>query len=344
MMRISLSIELIWKIAGEEAIGGDFEKIEPEHFMMALLKFAELTEDATEKYIANQEVTKNLLNEIRSLRELLGKNNIDSTRLRREMRHRMGKGSCPYRGEVMHRSDASREMFDQVALFAQDEGHDTLVAVVFLEYMLSYPTPLLKEVLEDLTEALPKQHGTPLIDQYGTNLMDSLDYTGKTGYSTDAQNTGFLNVIRFSRKKVVFLIAPTFDEADTLTKNSVIKIKSDKNRMPDFRSTLFFSLKKLCAEDFNESVFLSKIDGIIQEANGLQNVILILPLFELPVANPGSLATTLESSLKTGTVKVVCPVSELSYENKVQPGTVLNAISEPVWVIQNSGNEIPWEL
>lgn len=67
MTRISLSIELIWKIAGEEAIGGDFEKIEPEYFMMALLKFSEFTQDEIEKFIPYQEVSKDLENKVQSV-------------------------------------------------------------------------------------------------------------------------------------------------------------------------------------------------------------------------------------------------------------------------------------
>jgi hypothetical protein len=344
MTRISLSIELIWKIAREEAIGGDFEKIEPEHFMMALLRFSEFTQDEIGKLVPDQEVSKVLLNEIQSAQELLDKNRIDSTKLRRAIRQRMGKGTSPYQDGVMHRSDDSRQMFDKVALFAQDEGHDSLVAVIFLEYILSYPTPLMKEVLESLTGPVPKQDNTPLIDLYGTNLMNSSGVMDGKGILLHAQCTGFINTLRFSRKKLIFLIAPTYEETDALINGSLIKIKSDKNLSPDFNSTSFFGFKKMLSENFNETTFLSKVGEIIKEANTIEKAILIFPIFEILFKDINALENILESSLNAGPAKLVCPINEFMYKNIAGPGTILNSISESVWINQNTGCDIPWEI
>jgi len=41
-MKYATSIALVWKLAEGEAASADFDRIGPEHFFMALLKFSEL--------------------------------------------------------------------------------------------------------------------------------------------------------------------------------------------------------------------------------------------------------------------------------------------------------------
>ena len=47
-MNLSPSIDLIWRLAAQEMAAGEFSEIQPEHFCMALLKFAEVSVKAPE--------------------------------------------------------------------------------------------------------------------------------------------------------------------------------------------------------------------------------------------------------------------------------------------------------
>jgi len=40
-VKVSKSIEIIWHLAGSEAIAADFGELEPEHFMIAILQFVD---------------------------------------------------------------------------------------------------------------------------------------------------------------------------------------------------------------------------------------------------------------------------------------------------------------
>ena len=57
-MKVSASTELVWQLAGQEAMVRQFEKIEPEHFCIALLKFSEIPVEEVEKIAPGAEVAR----------------------------------------------------------------------------------------------------------------------------------------------------------------------------------------------------------------------------------------------------------------------------------------------
>ena len=95
-MKASVSIELLWQLAAQEAIVGEFAEIEPEHFFAAMLKFAELPVEELGHLVRGGRVPRELATEVDSVREELDSREIDSTRVRRELRARLGKGGNPY--------------------------------------------------------------------------------------------------------------------------------------------------------------------------------------------------------------------------------------------------------
>ena len=115
-MKPGISIQIIWPLAAQEAIAGEFECIEPSHLFLGTLKFAELEERHIEQLVRNPKDTGLLLDERDSIRSKLRDCSIEvpekSRPIRYGLRKRLGKGGHPYDGQrVIHRSPTSREVF-----------------------------------------------------------------------------------------------------------------------------------------------------------------------------------------------------------------------------------------
>jgi ATP-dependent Clp protease ATP-binding subunit ClpA len=91
---------------------GEFKQIEPEHFCMALLKFAELPAGAIKADDKNVEIAEAVAADVELVREALEKCGIESTRARRKLRGQLGKGGTPRQDGQIHRSAASRALFE----------------------------------------------------------------------------------------------------------------------------------------------------------------------------------------------------------------------------------------
>ena len=85
-MKVSASIELIWNLAARESIAGCFPEIGAEHFLQALLKFAELPVEDLDKVAAGPDAARLLAGEVQNVRAELAGRKIESTECRRRLR------------------------------------------------------------------------------------------------------------------------------------------------------------------------------------------------------------------------------------------------------------------
>ena len=114
MARYSQSVMLVWRIAAAEAYVGNAAEIEPAHLLLGLCKLCDL--DFEELFAAQPGVELALRQEIEAdameLRRLFQQASLDQTRFRRRLRARVaGPGPSPFAGDVMHRSQESRQLF-----------------------------------------------------------------------------------------------------------------------------------------------------------------------------------------------------------------------------------------
>ena len=126
-MKASASIELVWQIATQEAVAAEFAEIEPEHFLAAILKFSELPVDQVGNLAPGADAVREMATAVGKVREELQRRAIDSTRVRRELRVKLGNGGSPPDGGPKHRSQASRDMFDAAARMADEVNSEVLV-------------------------------------------------------------------------------------------------------------------------------------------------------------------------------------------------------------------------
>jgi ATP-dependent metalloprotease FtsH len=160
-MRYSPSIELIMQLAAREAVGGRFSKIEPEHLLLALLKFSEI-DVAALAGAGGLEPLRPLRDEQNDLTRILKARDIDSTLLRRRLRSALGRGDRSPDESGIHRSDDARRVFSAAeALAAESEGERPVSCDDFAAVLLGHPSPLVARLLgsEPAAKALEAARG-----------------------------------------------------------------------------------------------------------------------------------------------------------------------------------------
>ena len=124
MPRYSPCVMLLWSIAEVEAQAGRRETIEPEHLMLGLTKLcevplAEALENAGEEA---QAALPDMEKEVEEVRGAFAKAGVDTTRFRRRLRTILGRGLAAATSGQLHRSTASRQVFQRTEELSEAEG------------------------------------------------------------------------------------------------------------------------------------------------------------------------------------------------------------------------------
>jgi len=146
-MELSPTIELVWHIAGQEAVAASRAEIESEHFFCALLKFAELNDDELKGITNHPLAAKILTTERNQVRALLKERDIPTTRARHHLRQILGRGNQPHPAGPLHRSTAAHQLFERAAQIVRDPN-GLLESPHLLQALLDHPTPALTNALQ----------------------------------------------------------------------------------------------------------------------------------------------------------------------------------------------------
>jgi hypothetical protein len=145
-MDLTHAVETVWAIAQGEAAGAGFEEVEPEHFVCALTKLAELAEAQIQAAAADPARAASILAERERLKGRLVEVGIDGRRLRHAVRRFLGKGKQAPARTALHRSEASRGVFAQASRDAA-RGGQPLATGNLLAVLLAAPSAVLKRAL-----------------------------------------------------------------------------------------------------------------------------------------------------------------------------------------------------
>jgi len=164
-MSVPVSISVIWNIAAREAIQGQYQHIDPEHFLNAILKFSELTEQSVDGAVEDEADGRALRRDISSIRKELAKYRIESTRSRRRLRSVLGKGDHEWSGGAIHRSMISHSLFAKAKQKSDRRSSNTIEPTDLLEAILENPTPDIEAVLGEgqLMRAYPAAGFCPAV-------------------------------------------------------------------------------------------------------------------------------------------------------------------------------------
>lgn len=276
-MKVSVSIELIWQLAGHEAIAGAFKEIEPEHFLMALLKFADLPISEIDKLGAGAEAVQALTSDVQGIGGDLEVRGIDPTAARRAIRAALGMGNHKYEGGRIHRSQATRIYFEQAALLASEAGCDVLTGRHVLNAILVQPTPAVAKAMADCLARAPIRSKTPVLDVFVKELRTKKP-SGNIGVcgARRAEAIAIVQALAQPHRNCVLLETGSDTlVAEVLT--CVAQLMGAKEIPPSLKGKKLIDVSEIAVAGQNGESNMNRLQSIMKEAADAKNIMLVLP-------------------------------------------------------------------
>lgn len=350
-MELSPSINLIWRLAAGETAAGEFKEIEPEHFYMALLKFAELPEAAIKADSEHAEVAKLIAADIELVREALQKCGIESTRARRKLRGQLGKGNAPHADGQIHRSAASRALFESAADLAQEFGCDVVTPLHLLTALVQSPTPAIAEAVLGKAKAPPPPAVLPLLDKHGKDLVkEAREGRLKIDSALQAQGKAVLRVLVRKDHKSVLLVS----EDKHLTEGIVIWVAvaiAAKEPPAGVKGRRLIeitgpALKAMEVSSEKKAEELEQLRALLAEAASHPEIILLVPGIEAEdkSARGEQWSRLLREILAKSAVQFIWRVTPALFKEHLRKDSVWKRHSEAVWLEPAAFGSIPREL
>lgn len=347
-MKVSACIELVWKLAAQEAVAGEFGEIEPDHFFAALLKFSELPVENPELAHAQDALpAKQLAADVNALRDALGDSASDTTRLRREFRERLGKGSVPYTGGQIHRSGASRTLFDEAARLADAAGNEVLSPAHLLAALLASPTPTITNVLGgNLAAKAGKSSETPRLNEFGKDLTQMAangELPGSPG--REAECKILLAALAAKRRKSILLVSDSDGHVRAVVCETARAIVSQK-AVAGFKGRRIVDVTSLKSVAVTTEEMLANLEAGWKEASSTKNIVLFGPPIGFASNNHGidEWGEQLKASLRQNDVQCICRVPRSVFQKVVDRDPNWRNHVEVMFIHAEAKTDIPTEL
>jgi ATP-dependent Clp protease ATP-binding subunit ClpA len=318
-MKVSVSIEIIMQLAAQEAIAAQYKEIEPEHLFEAVLKFSELPAEEVAKIASGSDAIKDLAVEVSTLQEKLAAQSINSTQTRRKLRGQLGNGNSPYDGGQMHRSTASRDLFDTAAKVADENRCETLTVVHLLDAIAVSPTPMIAELLkaDGIVAIKPCRHSnTPILDEIGHDLIDLVNKEPPDSVEYGASCKALIQTLAQGHTRGIFLIADNEDVARSIVLSSA-RIMAGKECPSALKGKRFVDLSRFGSEPTEHTELIATLENAIAEAKAAKNIILYLSPFleDKKFIKDHWWVNILRSALLEGGIQFVCRATSSSYKH-----------------------------
>jgi hypothetical protein len=337
-VKISASIELIWSLAAREAVAAEYKEIEPEHFLAALCKFSELGASDIERAIQGGEAAKRVLQEVEAVRAVLSKMGVDSTQARRKVRELVGHGGQVFEGGVIHRSPASRGLFDIAARVAATKGREALSADDILEGLTSTPTPRTAEALGRVGPSHGAATDLPLKQFSGSE--------GRTpGTGARAAGIAIVDWIGRSRRPVLLLIS---DNASQVSDAVAVAAgaMADTGAAPAIRGRKIWDLVTPFGQNRDAGDRLALFSDMLAQAARDQEGIAFVPPIESPSCGDGSneVVGILTAAAEKGGVRCLAQTSTGGYDRLLDLFPKWKRLSDTIRIHTEPDRDVPMEL
>jgi hypothetical protein len=340
-MKVSASIELVIQLAGQEAIASQFKEIEPEHLLEGALKFADLPVEQVRKLVPGENAANDLAVEVNLLRKELAARNIESTKVRRSLRAKLGKGNTPHTGGAMHRAQASRAIFDAAAKLADDRNDETLTAKHLLEAILSAPTPMMKEVLGEASAPQPgKPIESPLLQQWGREVVGA-EAKGETTAEWQAECKALISALE-NRRSVV--VVGRRESVQSVLVASAWAIASG-DCPAELKEKRLIDVREAGDSKANPAQLIELQDRLLAEAAGAPEVILVCAIEAPQLSEPlGGAHAALTSKLAAKAIQCIITVESVVYNKLVATDRTWKRLAHLMWVHEAKQKDVPTEL
>jgi len=346
-MRVSASVQLVWELAGREAVAGKFDEIAPEHFCLALLKLSELPVDEAGEMDFSEGPARELAKEVRALRREIESRSIDSSEARRELRQGLGSGGKDFEGGDLHRSQESRRLFDATVERLDDAGGDTLEPIHLFVELMESPSEIIAEVLSSaIGPSRTDVRMTPVLDAFAADLTsqargdDLADVEGR-----DSECQAVLSDLARPDGGCIFLVTDSDSAARAVVEAVALGAGSPEApkgvggyRMMDATAVVPYGADSADAID--------RLREGLREAGEASGVIVVLPAIQAQNPEGGSdlWADLVATVVTRGSPRCIGRFTRDAWESWVDFDPAWKQRGQVVWVEEEAAGDIPWEL
>ncbi len=337
-MQISPGTQLVWSLSGSEAVNLGMPKIEPDHLYCALLKFVELSDDTISRLLNNSSEVSSVCNERNDLARKFKNLPGSTTEIRHALRKETEHGSHKLEGNLIHRSDASRKIFEKAIALANDKG-EPVYPTHLHQVLMDSPTPAMKKVLK-LEDSYPEwlmkldknaggeQAPSPL-RQYPAWVQPIEDLTPRKGFSIPAASRPQVKALQAaltsSRPSPLLLICEK--EVDPLA--LLGKAAEGGEPGPALVKVDHISLMKSLADMDDPEAPGREIARFLEET--LQQDERVWSFLDLTRGIEESLLDLLTPILSKGP-RLIVAISEKSYHSSVKANEAAEAAFRTIWL------------
>lgn len=337
-MEISPGIEFAWLLAGREANIAHMPLVEPEHFLCALLKFSEMDEDDLRALAARPKVVADLTLERDQLRAILKENSLANAHLRHDLRRVMGQGNCKPTGEPLHRSDASRQLFE-LAVRRMQPSQGFLDAPTLLKTILDYPTPAMRQAWGERAAKKSSRPAIPAPPQQEpyAQAFAQLGQAGKFAVpeACAPQVLVLALVLRSAGPTPGLLIC-----APSVPVLSILGCASQSAPEPVSLFNIDYTAMLQAAPD----LFLDQMDSLLNDAGGAEKRILFFDATGQKMETIQLLLRALKPGLASSDLRLLVALSEDDYVPAIESAPDLEGVFRTIWLHDLSQVKVPDEL
>jgi ATP-dependent Clp protease ATP-binding subunit ClpC len=299
MPTLSIGANIAWQIAASEAAAARFRFIEAEHIFIGICSIEKVLMLSPEDCGLNPKAIKSLQAEHGALKELMERQGLNMTALRRMVRKDAGTGSYEHTENVIHRSAACKMIFNRACdiAFPSDEVSCLHLLAAILEKPGNVvssalgtagvkPDILLRHILERIEkQGLPDEkegfHGksnTPYLGRYGRDLTQAAR-DGKLGPFVGRRNEllQLIQTLARSMKNNPVLIGEAGVGKTAIVEALAVRAVQGKDAQAlGGKRIIELNVGALIGGTKYRGEFEERLTGIIEEARSNQDVILFI--------------------------------------------------------------------
>jgi ATP-dependent Clp protease ATP-binding subunit ClpC len=164
MKNLSIGSSFAWQIAANEAVAGKFQFIEKEHILIGILSLEKLLVLKPEKLGLKSQNHLAIQLEYEFIEDLFHEFEIDSTKLRRGIRDKLGKGNFENTENIVHRSEECKDIFNRAEKFAKSSKEISCIHI--LNALMESPQGIISKLIKasNAEQEELKQRALALID------------------------------------------------------------------------------------------------------------------------------------------------------------------------------------
>jgi ATP-dependent Clp protease ATP-binding subunit ClpC len=357
----------VWSAADAETQQAKALEIEPVHFLLGLTKLAEIPEQA---HINRDDEENDVLMEITAeavaVRKACNNCGLNTTRLRRKLRATLPTPAASvYPSDVLHRSDASRDVFKKASRLASDVNCKTqpihlLAALLDLDDVTWWSVfddlhidkdalrQAAREAVEPATDVSAddvRKEKKAFLGKYGRDLTE-LARDGKLEpiIGRHAEMRNLIQVLLQKRKSNAALIGPAGVGKTGIVEGLAQRIVSDKPpRGLEGKRIVEITMSSLVAGTKYRGEFEERMQKLIAEASAEPDLILFIDEFHTMMdaggEGAGNAANILKPALARGELSCIGATTIDEYRKHIERDPAVERRFQVVWVEQSTAEE-----